>query len=96
MDAGAADALIPGGEEEGVGVPPGDRPSDGEILLQRRLAGLVEIEDADLAALTQDPQRLTLDIASIQPNQLRDPESTVQKQRQDAVIPLLIGAIHRA
>ena len=70
VDAGAADALIPGREEEGVGVPPGDGPPDGEILLQRHLAGLVEIEDADLVSLAQDPQRLALDITAIQPHQL--------------------------
>ena len=51
VDTGAADALIPGGEEEGIGVSSRNGPPDGEILLQCRLASLVEIEDTDLVAM---------------------------------------------
>ena len=53
----------------------------------------IDISDVDLDFVAS----VTLtDIYGYMTYQLRDPESTVQKQRQDAVIPLLIGAIHRA
>ena len=96
VDTGAANALISGREKEGVGVSPRDGPADGKILPQGTLTGLIEVEDANLVALAQDPQRLALDVAEIQSHQLGDPEPTVEKERQDAVIPLLIGALHRA
>ena len=35
VDTGAADALVAGGEEQGVFIPPDDRPTDRKIGFQR-------------------------------------------------------------
>ena len=94
VDVGAADALVPGGEEEGVLIPAADGPAHRQIPLQGGLAGVVEVDNAYLVALAQHPQRVPLDVRQVQADQLRDPQAAVEKNSQDAVVPLLVGAVH--
>ena len=92
---GAADALVLTGEEQRVPVPAGDGSPHRQIPCQRVLARLVQIHHAHLAALAENTQGVVVDVADIQPNQLGNTQSAVQKQRQDAVIPLPVGTVHR-
>ena len=94
VDRGAADALVLRREKQGVFIPPGDGPAHGHIAGQRVLAGLVQVHHADLIALAQDAQGVVVDVGDVQADQLRDTQAAVEKQRQNAVIPLAMGAVH--
>ena len=96
VDCGSADPLVLGGEEECIRIPTGDRPPHRQILGDGVLAGVVQVDDADLVALAEDPQGVILDVGEIQSHQLADPQAAVEKQRQDAVVSLLIFSIHRS
>ena len=82
------------GEEEGVCVPAGDGPPHCQIFGDGVLAGVVQVDDPDLVALAKNPQGIFLDVGEVQTHQLADPQPAVEEQRQDAVIPLLIFAVH--
>ena len=89
---GAADPLVAGRQKQRIGVLTGDGPPNRQVILQRILAGIVQIQDAHLVAFAQDPQHLTVDIRKIQPHKLRDTQSAVEEQRQNAVVTFLIFA----
>ena len=69
------------GEEQGVLVPAGDGPPHRQILLQSRLTRLIEVDDADLVALAQHVEGLSLNVTAVQADQLGDPQTAVEKQR---------------
>ena len=92
---GTADALILTGQKQRVFVLAADGSAYHQIARQRILAGLVQIDHPHLIALAQHPQGIVVDVGDIQTDQLRDTQAAVEKQRQDAVIPLPVGAVHR-
>jgi len=94
VDRGAADALVLGREEEGIFIPAGDGPPHRQVLGNGVLAGVIQIDDADFVAFAQHPQGVVLNVVEIQAHQLADPQAAVEEQRQDAVIPLLVFAVH--
>ena len=81
MDHGAADASVLLGEKQGVLVPAGDGPPHRQILLQSRLTRLIEVDDADLVALAQHVEGLSLNVTAVQADQLGDSQTAVEKQR---------------
>ena len=81
MDHGAADASVLLGKEQGVLVPAGDGSPHRQILLQSRLTRLIEVDDADLVALAQHVEGLSLNVTAVQADQLGDPQTAVEKQR---------------
>ena len=81
MDHGAADASVLLGEEQGVLVPAGDGSPHRQILLQSRLTRLIEVDDADLVALAQHVEGLSLNVTAVQADQLGDSQTAVEKQR---------------
>ena len=69
---------------------------DSQIAVQCRLAGVIEVKDPHLVALTKNAHGLVLNVLQIQSYQLGDPESAVKEQGQDGVIALLIFTVHGA
>ena len=95
VDGGAADALILTGQEQCIPILAADGTAHLHVTIQRVLAGTVEVHHAHLIALAQHPQGVVLYVGDVQPDQLGDTQPAVQKQRQDAVIPLPVRAVHR-
>ena len=95
MDCGAADSLILRREKQRIFIPSADGTPHSQILLQRTLARFIQVDDPHLVALAKNTQRIALDILQIQPDQFRDPQSAVEKQRQDTIVSLLIFPVHR-
>lgn len=60
---------------------PGDGSPHRQILLQSRLTRLIEVDDADLVALAQHVEGLSLNVTAVQADQLGDPQTAVEKQR---------------
>ena len=58
----AADPLVPAGEEQGVLIPAGDGTADLQIAFQRRLAGVVKVDDTYLVSFTKHPQGVPLNV----------------------------------
>ena len=50
MDGGPADALVLGGQKQRVGIPASDGPPHRQPAFDGVLAGVVQIDDADLVA----------------------------------------------
>ena len=69
------------GEKQGVLIPAGDGAPHRQILLQSRLTRLIEVDDADLVALAQHVEGLSLNVTAVQADQLGDPQTAVEKQR---------------
>ena len=94
MHHGAADALVPFRKEQRVPVFSADGTPHLQIAVQGILAGVVQIHHADFVSLPQYPQGVVLDITNVQPDQLRDTQAAVEKQRDNAEIPLFMLAVH--
>ena len=94
VDHGAADPLVAGRQEQGIPVRPGNGPPHRQIVPQRVQARLVQVHHAHLVALAQDPQGILVNVRQVQPDELRNPQPAVEKQRQDAQIPLPVGPVH--
>ena len=90
-----ADSLVSPRQKQGVPIRPGDGPAHRQIIRQRILTRLVQIHDPHLITLTQNPQCVVVDIRQVQPDQLRNTQPAVQKQCQNAQIPLPVWSIHR-
>ena len=95
VDRRAADALVAGGEEEGVLIAPDDGAAHGEIAVERFLARVVEVDDAHLVSFTEHAQRVVLNVRGVERAKLGNTQAAVQKERQDAVIPLAVLSVHR-
>ena len=54
----AADPFVSGRKKQRVGIPSGDGPPNRQIILQSLLAGIVQIQDPNLIALTKNAQRI--------------------------------------
>ena len=94
MDHGTTDAPVLPGEKQCVFIPPGNGPAYRHIPRKRILAGLIEIDHTDLIAFAQHTQGIIVNIRDVQADQLRYPQTAVQKQRQNAVVTLTVGAIY--
>ena len=58
-------------------------------------ARLVQVDRALLAALAGDAHGVALKVGQIEADQLGHTQTAVEKQRQNAVIPLGVLALHR-
>ena len=94
MNRRPADPLILRRKKQRVSIPAGDGPPYRQIRLEGFLAGLIEIDDSNLVAFAQNPQSILLDVPEIESHQFGDPQSAVEEQSQNAVIPLLMLAVH--
>ena len=87
LHSAAADPPVIAAEKERVWFF-GRIVAHGKIILYRRKAGVIEIDNAFLAALSEHAYLPIeeVQISGIHADQLRKPESAVEKQRNDAVI----------
>ena len=77
MHGRAADALVAGGEEEGVFIASDDGAALCKILGNRCFTRLVQINNAHFVAFAQHAQCIVLNIAYIEPAELGNTQSAI-------------------
>ena len=71
-----------------------DFAAHSQIAVERLAAGVVEVDNTLFAALAKDAQAVAVVILQVQADQLRDTQTAVEKNTQNAIIALLVFPIH--
>ena len=83
-------------DKKGLGIFGTGLDSFGQIGFDGLLAGVVEIDHSLFVALAQHLKGVSPHIGKVDAYQLGDPQAAVEKQGNDAIISLGIGALHMA
>ena len=90
----AADARAPIGEKHSCCARRRNFTAYSQIAVERFAAGIIEVNDTLFVALAKDTQTVSVVVLEVQTNQLRDAQTAVEKNTQDAIITFLVFPIH--
>ena len=88
------DAVAVAADEQRIFIPVVRLDPFGQITLQRKTAGVVQVDCAFLVALAEHAHSIVLKVCQIEPDELGHAQAAVEEQRQDTVIPLSILPLH--